>query len=151
MSIHFDRENYTPPPRGFELPPEGPAEVSIIECGERQSNSGNPMLEIKCVVEDGQKGAGAHLWHYIVLNNQYSISNIGAVLESCGELPEGTADLEPMDFIGLRGKVEVKHEEYQGQTKAKIAWWIPADESTPSPDVSPDGVVDEDEGDGIPF
>lgn len=151
MGIHFDRENYTPPPRGFELPPEGPAEVGIIECQERQSSSGNPMLEIKCVVEDGQRGAGAHLWHYIVLNNQYSISNIGAVLESCRELPEGQAELHAMDFIGLRGTVEIRHEEYQGQDRAKIAWWIPPEDAAapPSNDVSPDGVVDED--DGIPF
>lgn len=151
MGIPVNGADWSPPGE-FELPEPGPCRVEIIECNQKESRSGNQMLEVKAIVCDGQVGSGAHLWDYIVLGSSFTNNKLCAILEACGARPEGQAELLPHDFVGLKGEVQVKHEVYEGQTRAKIAYWRckPKESaSSANSDVSPDGVIDED--DDIPF
>ena len=126
----YDPGRYDPDAAGGIEPPAAGSEVKcrILKEGTEYTeskSSGNPMLVVKMVVEEGQEGAGFHFWHYIVLNNEYVDQKIGALLDSCG-LPTKTKQvITPMRLAGRICKVRVKHEEYKGESKAKIAWLIP--------------------------
>ena len=105
----------------FSIIPAGDHRVRINEVVEKTFNSGNDGFEITLDVS----GHNGKLWFYLVLDrNDTKKTNqrIGTFFESFGI---GDFDLSHYrGWIGKIGGVRVKHEEYNGNQSAKVAFCL---------------------------
>lgn len=107
--------------RDFTLIPEGNYRVRIHDVTERTFRSGNEGYEIVLDVS----GYSSKLWYYLVLNAadvKQTNQNIGAFFNSFGIT--GNQMGTGKQWIGKVGAARVKHEEYNGQTSAKVQYLI---------------------------
>ena len=114
--------------RGFSVPAIGPHEVQIVDVTEKKSNSNNPMMEIVAEIISGES-KGSKLWEYIVYN-EYADSKFGQILHACGKDPSVKREMSANLFMGLTATIQIKHETYQGEKRAKIHYWIASEETT---------------------
>ena len=101
--------------------PAGEHRVRIAEVIEKTFNSGNQGFEITMDVS----GYNSKLWFYLVLDptdTKKTNQRIGAFFDSFGIVDANLANYRAWN--GKVGAVRVKHEEYMGETKAKIAYCI---------------------------
>ncbi len=105
----------------FQIVPAGDHRVRIAEVEERVSSNGNDMFEITLAVN----GYSSKLWFYLVLDKndpKKTNQRIGDFFNSFG-----IADYDMSHYrgwIGKVGAVRVKHEEYNGNNSAKVAYVI---------------------------
>ena len=107
--------------KDFAPIPAGEHRVRIADVAERTFNSGNQGFEITFEVS----GHSGKLWYYLVLqrdDTKKTNQNIGAFFDSFGITDINLGNYRT--WIGKVGAVRVKHEEYMGDTKAKVAYCI---------------------------
>lgn len=101
--------------------PTGDHRVRISDVVEKTFSSGNEGFEIVLDVS----GHSSKLWLYLVIDptdRKKTNQRIGVFFESFGI---GDFDLSHFrGWIGKIGGVRVKHEEYNGNTQAKVAFCI---------------------------
>ncbi len=102
----------------FTIIPAGDHRVRIFDVAERTFSSGNEGYEITLAVN----GHSSKLWYYLVLDKndpKKTNQRIGDFFNSFGHsLGNGR------QWIGKVGAVRVKHEEYNGNMSAKVAYVI---------------------------
>ena len=105
----------------FSIIPAGDHRVRISDVAEKTFSSGNEGYEVTLDVS----GHNGKLWFYLVLDrNDTKKTNqrIGTFFESFGI---GDFDLSHYrGWIGKIGGVRVKHEEYNGNQSAKVAFCL---------------------------
>ena len=105
----------------FAPVPAGDHRVRISDVVEKKFSSGNEGFEITLEVS----GHNSKLWFYLVLDptdTKKTNQRIGTFFESFGI---GDFDLSHFrGWIGKIGGVRVKHEEYNGNMQAKVAFCI---------------------------
>lgn len=116
---NFDATQYKE--QDFQIIPTGDHRVRISDVTERTFNSGNEGYEIVLEVN----GYNSKLWFYLVLdasNRERTNQRIGEFFNSFGitNPAMGTGK----QWIGTVGAVRVKHEEYNGNQTAKVAYCI---------------------------
>ena len=119
MAWEYKREEQT-----FKPIPEGEHRIRIKSAEKAQSKSGNDMLALQFDVS----GYNSTLYHYIVfLKDRPEITNrmLTSFFDSFKDIAEG--DFNIQNWIGKVGACVVKHEEYNGDNKAKIHYFIRAD------------------------
>lgn len=119
MAWQFKREE-----QQFEVIPEGRHRIRIKSAEKALSKNGNDMLVLQLEVS----GYSSLLFHYIVfLDDRPEITNrqLTQFFDSFAGIPEG--DFNMQNWIGKVGACTVKHEEYQGQTRARVGYFINAD------------------------
>ena len=141
----FDPSQYEE--KNFQIIPVGDYRARIADVVEKTFSSGNQGYEITRDIN----GHNGKLWFYLVLdpsNPQKTNQRIGDFFNSFGitNPAMGTGK----QWIGTVGAVRVKHEEYNGNMNAKVAYCInrsrqdklPAwkNGATPTPTVSNDFV-----------
>lgn len=149
MAWDFKREETK-----FEVLPEGQYRIRIKSADKAISKSGNDMLALQFEVS----GSNSILYHYIVfMNDRPEITNrmLTQFFDSFKDIPEG--DFNMANWIGKVGACKVKHDEYNGNTTAKISYFIHKDKQADLPpwkepsnteagkaayDASPDGFID---------
>lgn len=107
--------------RVFTLIPEGNYRVRIHDVVGKTFRSGNEGYEIVLDVS----GYASKLWYYLVLNAadvKQTNQNIGSFFNSFGIT--GNQMGTGKQWIGKVGAARVKHEEYNGQTSAKVQYLI---------------------------
>lgn len=147
MSWEFKREE-----QKFEVLPEGKYRIRVKSADKAISKSGNDMLTLQFEVS----GSKSILYHYIVfLNDRPEITNrmLTQFFDSFKDIPEG--DFNMANWVGKVGACVVKHDEYNGNTTAKISYFISKDKQDDlpgwvEPDASTEGFVEAKEGD-MPF
>lgn len=118
------------PPAGaivkVEVMPESIEGQDWAGTRERKSRKGSDMLQVHAEVCEGEQGDGAWLLDYIVYDTPYTTQNVCSILDGLGfAVDEGLVyDFTPSLIIGRKGYVKIKHEEYDGKTCARIAYWI---------------------------
>ncbi|MEK7993675.1 MAG: hypothetical protein AAB403_07710 [Planctomycetota bacterium] len=167
MGYVYDPKGYDPSKSAaHEIPPAG----AVVKCEIMQDgteigtskSSGKSMLTIKLEICKGEQGAGTWMRHYIVLEGEWAAQNIGRLFAALGWPTDKARPLNVCDLIGKRVTVKVKHEQYEGQTRAKVSYLVarmPKDEpelggqgeDTPPDDSAPTGDVDGKEAEGLPF
>lgn len=120
MPWKFERNEST----NFEIIPEGKHRVRIKSAEKAISKNGNDMLVIQLEVN----GYTSTLYHYITfMDDKPEITNrmLTQFFDSFKDIPEG--DFNTANWIGKVGACTVKHEEYQGETRAKLGYFIHKD------------------------
>lgn len=121
MSWEFKREES----KNFVTPlPEGRHRIRIKSADKAISKNGNDMLALQFDVS----GYDVTLYHYIVFMTdrpEITNRNLTQFFDSFKDIPEGEFDISK--WIGKVGACNVKHEEYNGNTNAKISYFIHAD------------------------
>ena len=107
--------------QNFTLIPVGDYRVRIADVVEKTFSSGNGGYEITLEVN----GYNSKVWFYLVLDpSNQSLTNqrIGDFFNSFGitNYAMGTGK----QWIGSVGAVRIKHDEYNGNTSAKVAYCI---------------------------
>lgn len=107
----------------FKPIPVGDHRVRIASAEEQTSNSGRQMIKLVLDVS----GYNATIWHYIVLlqdNQKLTNQKLGELWNSFG-IQQGNFNLQ--SWVGKVGAAKVKHEDYNGEPNAKIAYFIKKD------------------------
>ena len=121
MSWNYNREES----KGFDTQiPEGKHRIRIKDAEKAVSKSGNDMLVLQFEVS----GYNGLLYHYITfMQDKPEITNrmLTQFFDSFKDIPEGEFDTSK--WIGKIGACQVKHEEYNGNTNAKISYFINKD------------------------
>ena len=115
----FDPSQYQE--KNFEIIPVGDYRARISDVVERTFSSGNSGYEITFEIN----GYNSKLWAYLVLDP----SNPAQTNQRIGEFFNAFGIVSPAmgsgkQWIGCMGAVRIKHEEYNGQNRAKIAYYI---------------------------
>lgn len=107
--------------KDFAIIPAGDHRVRIADVEEKVSSKGNDMYEITLEVS----GYSSKLWFYLVLDSndiKKTTQRIGDFFNCFGIADKNTGSGK--QWIGKVGAVRVKHEEYNGNTSAKVAYVI---------------------------
>lgn len=107
----------------FKPVPIGDHRVRIASAEEQTSNSGRQMIKLVLDVS----GYNSTIWHFIVFmpeNTKLTNQKLGELWNSFG-IPQGNFNLQ--SWVGKVGAAKVKHEDYNGEPDAKIAYFINKD------------------------
>lgn len=123
MSIdwNFNANDYEE--QSFKPIPIGDHRVRIASAEEQISGTGKQMIKLTLEVS----GYSSTIWHYIVFmpdNQKLTNQKLGELWNSFG-IPQGNFNLN--SWVGKVGAAKVKHEEYNGESNAKIAYFINKD------------------------
>lgn len=121
MAINFTYDATQYEEKDFSILPEGDYRVRITDVVEKTFKSGNEGLEITLAVN----GSKSHLWFYLVINQadpKQTNQRIGAFFDSFGITNPNLAAYK--GWVGKVGAVKVKHDEYNGEKSAKVAYCI---------------------------
>lgn len=115
----FDPSQYEE--RHFEVIPIGDYRARVADVQEKIFKSGNSGYEITMDIN----GYNSKLWMYLVLDP----SNVAQTNQRIGDFFNSFGITNPAmgtgkQWIGAAGAVRVKHEQYQGENQAKIAYCI---------------------------
>jgi len=147
--MKYDNKGYDPEQRQErKLPPAGsevwvqvnPIGTQSYDTHDGRSSKGNEMIVLQCQVMADEPGAGTWMIDYIV-NNEYATQNIGRRFDAMG-IPQQQCDVDAAFFVGRIGKVKVKYEEYKGEPRARIAYWISQENAGEPPVKIPDAPAD---------
>lgn len=154
MAWEFKREEAQ-----FKVLPEGIYRIRIKSADKAVSSNGNDMLILQFEVS----GETKILYHYIVfMEDRPEITNrmLTQFFDSFKDIHEG--DFNMSNWVGKVGAAKIKHDEYQGQTREKISYFVNANKQSDLPawqepslngiKVDADGFATvEDYGDDAPF
>ncbi len=121
VNCNFNASDYEE--TSFKPIPVGEHRVRIASAEEQTSNSGRQMIKLVLEVS----GYNATIWHFIVFmteNQKLTNQKLGEVFNSFG-IPQGNFNLQ--QWVGKVGAAKVKHEDYNGEPNAKIAYFINKD------------------------
>jgi hypothetical protein len=109
--------------QSFKPIPVGDHRVRIASAEEQTSGNGRQMIKLTLDVS----GYSSTIWHYIVFmpeNQKLTNQKLGEVFNSFG-IQQGNFNLQ--SWVGKVGAAKVKHEDYNGEPNAKIAYFINKD------------------------
>lgn len=117
----FSSEDYEE--KSFQIIPVGDYRVRIAEAEEKVSANGNQMIVLTLEVS----GYSSKIWHNLTLlanNQKLTNQKLGELWNSFG-IQQGNFNLQ--QWVGKVGAAKVKHEEYNGNTNPKVAYFINKD------------------------
>lgn len=105
----------------FPIIPVGDYRARIADVVEKRFSSGNEGYEITLDIN----GYSSKMWFYLVLDNSNPANTnqrIGDFFNSFGITSPAMGSGK--QWIGSVGAVRIKHEEYQGENRAKVAYCL---------------------------
>lgn len=115
----FDPSQYSE--KNFDIIPVGDYRARIEDVVEKKFSSGNEGYEITLAIN----GFSSRMWMYLVLDK----SNVAQTNQRIGDFFNSFGITNPAmgtgkQWVGSVGAVRVKHEAYNGENRAKIAYCI---------------------------
>lgn len=117
MAWSYKRES------SFDAIPEGDYRIRVKNAEKATSKAGRDMVTLQFDVS----GKSQSLFYYIVFNNEHpewTNRTLTSFFDAFPGIPEG--DFNLANWIGKTGACRVKHEEYNGDTTAKVHYFIRA-------------------------
>jgi hypothetical protein len=125
MAFTYTGENVQDKP-SFKIPPVGEYYVQIMDGEEKISKTGKEMIVLTCeIIQCEYKNK---IFEYIVAGDSAQ-QRIHDILLSCNRTPQKGQAITGQTFVGLVGKVRIKHEQYNGETQLRINFWKRPNES----------------------
>lgn len=121
INWNFDSNDYTE--QSFRPIPVGDHRVRIASAEEQTSQAGNQMIKLVLDVS----GYNSTIWHWVVFmpdKKELTNQKLGELWNSFG-IQQGNFNLQ--SWVGKVGAAKVKHEARNGETNAKIAYFISKD------------------------
>lgn len=118
IAWNFNANDYEE--NSFAPLPVGDHRVRIANAEEKKSNNGNDMVVLTLDVS----GHSSSLWYYLVFmpdNPQMTNQKLGQIFDSFGITP---GDMNIQNWLGKVGGARVKHEKYNGEDTAKVAYFL---------------------------
>lgn len=117
MKVNWDE---VPESGGFEPLPPGTYRGEIKNVDERTTRAGDPMWHLDIKVLQGEH-RGRHVFDNLFFSKSglRRVKNVGKQL---GLPVEGTSELRPSDLVGLRVRVIVELEEYEGRQRNAVTY-----------------------------
>lgn len=118
LNWSFNADDYKE--NDFAPIPVGDHRVRIANAEEKKSQNGNDMIVLTLDVS----GHSGSLWFYLVFmpsNPQITNQRLGQIFDSFGIAP-GNMNIE--SWKGKVGGARVKHEQYNGETSAKVNYFL---------------------------
>ena len=115
---NFNENDYSE--NNFSIIPVGDFRVRIANAEETKSKNGNDMVVLTLDVS----GYSSSLWYYLVFmpdNPQMTNQKLGQIFDSFGITP---GDMNIKNWLGKVGGARVKHEPYNGENTAKVAYFL---------------------------
>ena len=115
----YDPSQYSE--KNFDLIPVGDYRARIEDVVEKTFKSGNPGYEITLAIN----GYNSRVWYYLTLdasNPQQTNQRIGEFFNSFGITNPAMGNGK--QWIGCVGGVRIKHDDYQGEKSAKVAYML---------------------------
>ena len=115
-------------PESFKVCSLGRHRIRIDKADCTISSKQEPMIRLTAIVEDGEDSEdnGAYLFDYLVWNPD-NFGRIATRIAACGydskKLKANMQELAAM-MVGWEANVSVKHEQFEGENRAKIGRWI---------------------------
>ena len=122
--------NYQREETSFAPLPEGKYRIRVRAVEKAESKSGNEML----VFQFDVSGSGKVIYHYITfLPNNPSVTNgqLTQFFDSFKDIQDG--DFNILNWVGKVGAAKIKHEEYNGEKRERISYFIKADKQNDLP------------------
>lgn len=126
MAWSYQREEGS----NFAPLPEGKYRIRVKSVEKAQSKNGNEML----VLQFDVSGSAKTLYYYIVfMPDRPEITNgkLTQFFDSFKDIKDG--DLDIYNWIGKVGAAMIKHEEYNGEKRERISYFIKADKQASLP------------------
>lgn len=98
---------------------EGIHTAKIVEIEEKTSQGGDPMLQFAFEITKGED-KGCRVFESFVLTDK-ALWKLKSCLQAIGMKAEGKLKIDLDKLIGKTCDIEVFHDEYNGQTRAKIS------------------------------
>lgn len=118
INWNFNADDYQE--NSFGPIPVGDHRIRIKDAEETQSRNGNDMIKLTLEVS----GHSGSLWDYIVFmpdNPQMTNRKLGGIFSSFGIQP---GNMNTASWKGKVGACRVKHEMYNGEPSAKVAYYL---------------------------
>lgn len=118
INWQFNENDYNE--TNFPIIPIGDVRVRIASVEEKKSQNGNDMLVLTLDVS----GHSGSLWYYLVFmpqNPQITNQRLGQIFDSFGIAP---GNMNFTSWVGKVGGARIKHEQYNGETSAKINYFL---------------------------
>jgi uncharacterized protein DUF669 len=111
---------------------EGSYPFVVIDANEKQSQSGNEMIELQLLVK-GPNGNELRVFDHLVFTPK-SYWKIDAFRVATGEklVPGQTVSLEPEDCVDREGKVFLTVEKFEGRERNKVQEYLAAEKLPPA-------------------
>lgn len=125
MAWSYKREE-----QSFAPLPEGKYRIRIKSVEKAMSQKGNDMLVFQFEVS----GSNKILFYYLVfMNDRPEITNgkLTQFFDSFKDIKDGDFDI--LNWVGKVGACMVKHEDYQGEPRERISYFIKADKQDSLP------------------
>lgn len=119
----------------FDPIPEGKHYAKITEIVPSTSKNGDPMFAVKLTLRSGPN-QDEWCWDNIIIPKPDSpaIKILGRskhFLHAIGQPYDGEIEYDTEDWLWKAVSIDVKHEEYKGKIRAKVANYIIEEESPP--------------------
>lgn len=115
---------------GFKPIPEGVYRIRIASAERATAKTGKQMLSLKFDVS-GQNGKLFHNIVFLPDRPEITNRNLTQFFDSFADIPEG--EFELAKWVGKVGACKVKHEEYNGNTQARVDYFIAKDKQADLP------------------
>lgn len=125
MAWSYQREETS-----FAPLPEGKYRIRVKEVEKAESKSGNEML----VFQFDVSGSAKTIYYYLVfMPDRPEITNgkLTQFFDSFKDIPDGDFNLQ--NWVGKVGAAMIKHEEYNGEKRERISYFIKADKQDSLP------------------
>lgn len=143
MAFTYTGENVQETPQ-YKLPPIDDYTVKIMKGEEKISKTGKSMICLNAKIQ--HKDYHNELFEYIV-DDEYAQQKIFNICTALGIPVTKGMPVTPQLFVGKTGTVRIKHDQYNGETNARIHYWKkPAEthsspaSSSPASSVTPDDI-----------
>lgn len=122
--------NYQREETGFEVLPEGKYRIRVKSVEKAISSTGKEML----VFQFDVSGSARVIYYYLVfMPDRPEITNgkLTQFFDSFKDIPDG--DFNMKNWVGKTGAAMIKHDEYNGEKRERISYFIKASKQTDLP------------------